>query len=113
LARRQVTVIAVGGHDATFAATTATTTIPVVFIAADDPVRLGLVSSLARPGGNLTGINILMSEMATKRLDLLHELMPGAARVAALLNPANVTTTRAMLGDLESAARALAGSAVW
>jgi putative ABC transport system substrate-binding protein len=107
LARRRVTVIVVAGHDATFAAKTATTTIPVVFLAADDPVRLGLVSSLARPGGNLTGFNILTSEMAAKRLELLHELMPGAARFAALLNPANATTTQAMLRDLEPAARAL------
>jgi putative ABC transport system substrate-binding protein len=107
LARRQVTVIVVAGHDAIFAAKTATTTIPVVFLAADDPVRLGLVSSLARPGGNLTGFNILTSEMAAKRLGLLHELMPGAARFAALLNPANATTTQAMLRDLEPAARAL------
>jgi putative ABC transport system substrate-binding protein len=107
LARRQVTVIVVSGHDATFAAKTVTTTIPVVFLAADDPVRLGLVSSLARPGGNLTGFNILTSEMAAKRLELLHELMPGATRFAALLNPANATTTQAMLRDLEPAARAL------
>jgi len=107
LARRQVTVIVVAGHDAIFAAKTATTTIPIVFLAADDPVRLGLVSSLARPGGNLTGFNILTSEMAAKRLELLHELMPGAARFAALLNPANATTTQAMLRDLEPAARAL------
>ena len=107
LARRQVTVIVVSGHDATFAAKTATTTIPVVFLAADDPVRLGLVSSLARPGGNLTGFNVLTSEMAAKRLELLHELMPGATRFAALLNPANATTTQAMLRDLEPAARAL------
>jgi putative ABC transport system substrate-binding protein len=107
LARRQVTVIVVAGHDAIFAAKTATTTIPVVFLAADDPVRLGLVSSLARPGGNLTGFNILTSEMAAKRLGLLHELMPSAARFAALLNPANATTTQAMLRDLEPAARAL------
>src|SRR5262249_34288888 len=107
LARRQVTVIVVAGHDATLAAKTATTTIPVVFLAADDPVRLGLVSSLARPGGNLTGFNILTSEMAAKQLELLHELMPGATRVAALLNPANATTTQVMLRDLEPAARAL------
>jgi putative ABC transport system substrate-binding protein len=107
LGRRQVTVIVVAGHDATFAVKTATTTIPVVFLAADDPVRLGLVSSLARPGGNLTGFNILTSEMAAKRLELLHELVPGAARFATLLNPANATTTQVMLRDLEPAARAL------
>ncbi len=108
LVRRQVAVIATsGGSAVTFAAKAATTTIPIVFGVAEDPVRLGLVASLARPGGNLTGINFLSAEVAAKRLELLRELMPGTARVAVLANPANATTTETTLRDLEPAARAV------
>jgi putative ABC transport system substrate-binding protein len=78
-----------------------------VFIINEDPVRLGLVASLARPGGNLTGINIFSAELTAKRLDLLRELVPGAARVAVLVNPANATTTESTLRDVEAAARAI------
>jgi putative ABC transport system substrate-binding protein len=108
LARRQVAVIvATGGITSAFAARAATTIIPIVFGSGEDPVRLGLVASLARPGGNLTGINFVSTELAAKRLELLRELVPGAARVAVLVNPANATGTETTLRDVEPAARAM------
>ena len=84
-----------------------TTTIPIVFGVGEDPVKLGLVSSLARPGGNATGINIFIWEVAAKRLGLLHELAPRAVRVAVLINPGNVPSAEATLRDLPEAARAI------
>jgi putative ABC transport system substrate-binding protein len=87
LVRRRVAVIATVAPPSTIAAKAATTTIPIVFIVADDPVGLGFVASLARPGGNLTGINILSGELVEKRLGLLREVLPSAARVAVLVNP--------------------------
>jgi len=108
LVRRQVSVIvATGGPASPMAAKAATTTIPIVFVTAEDPVRLGLIASLARPGGNLTGINFLQSELAAKRLDFLHKLVPGAARVAVLVNPANATTAETQLREAQAAARAM------
>jgi putative tryptophan/tyrosine transport system substrate-binding protein len=107
LARRQVAVIAAPGPPAALAAKAATTTIPIVFLMNEDPVRLGLVASLARPGGNLTGINIFSAELAAKRLDLLRELVPGAVRVGVLVNPVNATTTESTLRDVGPAARAI------
>jgi len=106
LVRRQVAVIAATSTNPAFAAKAATTTTPIVFVVGEDPVRLGLVASLARPGGNLTGINILSGELAAKRLDLLREMVPGAARIAVLVNPANVMTENA-LRDVAAAARVM------
>jgi putative ABC transport system substrate-binding protein len=108
LVRRKVAVIVTtGGAAAAFAVKAATTTIPIVFGVGEDPVRLGLVASLARPGGNLTGINFFSIELTAKRLELLRELVPGASRVAVLVNPANATNTETTLRDVEPAARAM------
>jgi putative tryptophan/tyrosine transport system substrate-binding protein len=107
LVRRQVAVIATPTTYPALAAKAATTTIPIVFIAPEDPVRLGLVASLARPGGNLTGINLFSGELAAKRLEFLREMVPGAARIALLVNPANVLTTETTLRDVEAAARTM------
>jgi len=108
LARRQVAVIAATGSVASaLAAEAATTTIPIVFVVAEDPVRLGLVANLARPTGNLTGINFLTAELVAKRLGLLREFVPGMARVAVLVNPANARNTETTLRDVQVAARAI------
>ena len=108
LVRRQVAVIATSGSDhAATAAKSATTTIPIVSIFSQDPVKLGLVASLGRPGGNVTGVNFFSSELSAKRLGFLRELVPGAARVAVLVNPIDVVITSATVRDLEAAARVL------
>ena len=106
LVRRRVPVIVTLSTPATIAAKAATTTIPIIFATGYDPVASGLVASLARPGGNLTGVNFLNNELTAKQLDLLSELVPGATRVAALVNPANFTNSSVALADLEPAARA-------
>jgi putative ABC transport system substrate-binding protein len=108
LVRRRVALIAVpGGPDAALAAKAATTTIPIIFLVGEDPVRLGLVASLAQPGGNLTGINFFSGELTAKRLDLLRTLVPGAVQVAVLVNPASPKMTETTLRDLEPAGRAM------
>jgi putative tryptophan/tyrosine transport system substrate-binding protein len=108
LARRQVSVIAASGSVAAVASKTATQTIPIVFIAAEDPVKLGLVTSLARPGGNATGLNFFTAEVNAKRLGLLRELLPATRRVAMLMNPTNPINTSSTLAEVEQAARDLA-----
>jgi putative tryptophan/tyrosine transport system substrate-binding protein len=106
--RRRVAVIAVpGSGPITLAAKAATSTIPIVFGVADDPVLLGLVDSLARPGRNATGINFFNIETDAKRLGLMHELLPKAARIAVLVNPANARYTEATSKSLQHAARAI------
>src|SRR5262245_11933428 len=107
LVRRQVSVIASFGPAAVFAAKAATPTIPMVFSVNEDPVRLGLVASLARPGGNATDINFFTAEVAAKRLNLLRELVPAAAHVSVLVNPDNATSTESTLKDVLMAARAI------
>jgi putative ABC transport system substrate-binding protein len=108
LVRRRVTVIATpGGTYASQAAKAATTTIPIVFGVGDDPVKLRLVASLARPGGNATGYNLSVAEIPTKRLELLHGLVPKAVRLAMLVNPENVPVAARMLHDVPEAARAI------
>jgi len=108
LVRRRVAVIATPGPTAAAqAAKAATTTIPIVFGIGGDPVTLGLVASLARPGGNATGISYLTQEIAAKRLGLFHDLVPKAARIALLVNPANHPIAELMLRDIPEAGRAL------
>ena len=107
LVRRRIVVIATpAGNAAALAAKAATTTIPIVFGVGEDPVKLGLVASLARPGGNLTGINFFATELGAKRLALLRELVPKAVRIAVLVNPANIGSTES-IRDIPEAARAM------
>jgi putative ABC transport system substrate-binding protein len=108
LVRRRVTaIVAGGGIAAILAAKAATATIPVLFIISEDPVRLGVVKSLARPEGNLTGINFFNSELVAKQLELLRELVPQAVAVGVLVNPASTNTFETTLRDIEPAARAM------
>jgi putative tryptophan/tyrosine transport system substrate-binding protein len=108
LVRRRAAVIATPGSvNAALAAKAATTTLPIVFGVGDDPVKLGLVASLARPGGNVTGINFFTQEVVAKRLELLHELVPKAVRIAVLVNPTLTATAEATLQDVQEAAKAI------
>jgi putative ABC transport system substrate-binding protein len=107
LVHQRVAVIAASGGPSSEAAAKVTTTIPIVFMVAEDPVRLGLVTSLARPGGNLTGVNFFSAELAGKRLELLRELVPTATRVAMLLNPAEAVIAAANFRDMEASARTM------
>ena len=108
LVRRRVALIATpAGNSAAQVAKAATTTIPIVFGVSEDPVKLGLVASLARPGANATGINFFVTELTAKRLALLHELVPKAVRVGVLVNPANIPATESTLRDIPDAARAI------
>jgi putative ABC transport system substrate-binding protein len=107
LVRRQVAVIATSAEETALVAKAATTTVPILFTVSRDPVSLGLVANLAHPGGNVTGVNFLASELVAKRLELLRELVPQASRVAVLVNPANATIAETTLRDVEAAARAM------
>ena len=107
LARRQVAVIATGGTPAALAAKAATNTTPIAFFNASDPIRMGLVASLARPGGNITGITNIGSGLIAKRLDMLHQLVPAATSIAMLVDPTNEPITDATVTEGQAAARVL------
>ena len=108
LVRQQVTVIvAMGGDLPALAAKAATATIPIVFAAGADPIRSGLVTSLHRPGGNITGVSTFLAEIEPKRLALLHELRPHATTTAVLVNPENIPRAEAQVSDLQTAARSV------
>jgi len=108
LVRRRVSVLVTSpGATAAVAAKAATTAIPIIFLVSEDPVRLGLVASLARPGGNLTGINFFNAELNAKRLELLRELVPAATRVAVLVNPTNPANAQTTLREVELAASSM------
>ena len=104
LVRRQVAVIATPGNLTSLAAKAAIATIPIVFGVGDNPVKLGLVASLARPGGNATSINFFVTEVVAKRLRLLHDLLPKAVRIAVLMNPANAASAGSTLREVQEAA---------
>jgi ABC-type uncharacterized transport system substrate-binding protein len=106
LVRRVAVIATPGSNPASLAAKAATTTVPIVFGVGEDPIKLGLVASIARPGGNATGINFFGQEVTTKRLGLLHELVPKAVRIAVLVNPANAPTAEAALRAIPDAVRA-------
>ena len=107
LVRRRVAVIVTASPPAVFAAKQASAMIPIVFGMAQDPVKLGLVVSLARPGGNLTGVNFLLTELAAKRLALLREMVPAAERIAVLVNPGQATNTESTLQEVQAGAQAM------
>jgi putative tryptophan/tyrosine transport system substrate-binding protein len=106
LVRRQVTVIAAHDTSSAVVAKAATTTIPIVFVSGGDPVKLGLVASLNRPGGNVTGVFFVIAELGAKQLGLLHELQPGAVRVAVLVDP-NYPPTEFFVSDIQAAASSI------
>jgi putative ABC transport system substrate-binding protein len=107
LVRRNVAVIVTMGNTQALAAKEATPTIPIVFNVGDDPVRLGLVASLSRPGGNLTGVNFFTGELTAKRLELLRELVPGVTRIAVLVTPANPTAMEVTVRDAKATAQSM------
>ncbi len=104
LVRRQVAVIATLGTLPTQVAKAATRTIPIVFLTAEDPIEVGLVGSFAKPGGNVTGVNALASEIVAKRLRLLHDLLPNAVRIAVLVDPGNAAITKTTVQAVQKAA---------
>jgi putative ABC transport system substrate-binding protein len=105
--RLKVDVIVTGGTQSVLALKQATSIIPIVFATVADPVGIGLVASLARPGGNLTGVNFFSAELVAKRLDTLHELVPKAARVAVFINPSDAARAEVLRTDVQAAARAI------
>jgi ABC-type uncharacterized transport system substrate-binding protein len=105
--RRVALVFAHGGTAPAIAAKAATTAMPIVFLVPEDPVKLGLVASLSRPGGNLTGVNLIIGELMSKRLALLRELVPGMSRIAVFVNPANPARAEAQAGEAQAAGRGM------